>query len=228
MKIESLINTTEIEINNRQWNPYLGISINNKTFTLEYISEFMNWAADRAKDRAAVLVVDIIQRINNEVFNRSKPMAAIEKTFKKADEIFQLCSEAYSSLPPEKKERIVIVEWPDIMHDETFRFNSRILNSAFEQNLRFKEVLIAITRRNLGEITARLDEQQIESLSRYLLYELPEIFAGFHYDGIYFNLNVYPGKISSIYTELFEQECFIPIYDQLHIPGKIAMIEAYN
>ncbi len=39
IKLETLINTTEIEINNRQWNPYLGISINNKTFTLEYISE---------------------------------------------------------------------------------------------------------------------------------------------------------------------------------------------
>ncbi len=228
MKIESLINTTEIEINNRQWNPYLGISINNKTFTAEYISEFMNWAAERAKDRAAVLVVDIIQRINNEVFNRSKPMPAIEKALKKADEILQLCSEVYATLPREKKERIIIVEWPDIMYDDTFRYNSQILNRAFEQNLELREALVAITRRNLGEITARLDEQQIGSLSHYLLHELPEIFAGFLHDGIHFNLNVYPGKISSIYTELLGQECFIPIHDQLRIPGKIAIIEAYN
>lgn len=228
MKIESLINTTEHDINNRQWNPYLGISINNKTFTLEYITAFMNWAADRAKDCAAVLVVDVIQRINNEVFNRSKPLAAIERTFKKADEILQICSEAYATLPSEKKERIVILEWPDIMRDETFLFNSQIVKSAFEENQHFKEVLTGITRRNLGEITARLSEQQIESLSHYLLYELPEVFAGFHHDGIHFNLNVYPGKISSIYTELLDQDCFKPIYDQLRIPGEIALIEAYS
>jgi len=228
MKIETLINTTEVEINNRQWNPYLGISINNKVFTLEYISAFMDWATDRSKDGVAVLVVDIIQRINNEVFNRSKPMVAIEKAFKKSDEILQICTEAYSKLPTEKKERIVIVEWPDVIQDEVFCLNSQILNSAFELNQRFREVLISITRRNLGEITARLDEQQIKSLSHYLLNELPEIFAGFHHNGIHFNLNVYPGKISSIYTELFEQECFKPIYDQLCIKGKIALVEAYQ
>lgn len=228
MQIESLINTTEVEINNRQWNPYLGISINNKAFTLEYITEFMDWATDRSKDCAAVLVVDIIQRINNEVFNRSKPMAAIEKALKKGDEILQICTKAYSTLPTDKKDRIKIIEWPDVMQDKTFRYNSNILKSAFEQNKRFKEVLISITKRNLGEITARLDEQQIESLSQYLLNELPEIFAGFHHEGVHFNLNVYPGKISSIYTELFEQEYFKTIYDQLCITGKIAMVEAYQ
>jgi len=60
------------------------------------------------------------------------------------------------------------------------------------------------------------------------LNELPEIFAGFHYDGIHFNLNVYPGKIFSIYTELFEQEFFKPIYEQLCITAKIAIVEAYQ
>jgi len=153
MKIESLINTTEAEIYNRQWNPYLGVSINNKVFTLEYISEFMNWATEQAKDCAAVLVVDIIQRINNEVFNRSKPIAAIEKALNKGDEILQICTTAYSSLSTEKKDRIKIIEWTDVVQDETFLWNSKILNRAFEQNLRFKEALISITKRNLGEIT---------------------------------------------------------------------------
>jgi tRNA-dependent cyclodipeptide synthase len=228
MNIKSSINTTEEEINNGQWNPYLGISINNKAFTPEYISAFMNWAADRSKEGVAVLVVDIIQRINNEVFNRSKPMAAIERALKKSDEVLQICTEAYSKLPARKKERISIIEWPDVMQDETFRFNAQILNSAFEQNRKFREMLIAITRRNLGEITARLDEQHIALLSRYLLNELPEVFAGFHHGGIHFNLNVYPGNMSSIYTGLLEQDCFKPIYDQLRIPGEMAIAEAYQ
>jgi len=228
MRIESLINTTQVEIDGLQWNPYLGISINNKIFTTEYIFEYMNWAAEKARDRAAVLVVDIIQRINNEVFNRCKPMAAIEKTFRRADEILQMCNDAYRALDGEKKEKIVILEWPDIMYDEMFQFNSKILNAAFEENQKFKETLIAITRRSLGEITNRLDEQQIETLSHYVLYELPEIFAGFNHNGTHYNLNVYPGKISAIYTDLFEQECFKPIYSRLQLVGKIAIIEAYK
>lgn len=227
MKIASLINTTESAVNSRQWNPYLGISINNKAFTPEYISGFMAWAAARSKDGVAVVVVDIIQRINNEVFNRSKPMAAIEKTFKKSGEILQVCAAALSGLSAGEQERIVIIEWPDVMQDETFRLNARVFSRAYEQNRSFKDFLIAITRRNLGEITSRLDEKQIEALSRYVLCELPEVFAGIHHKGIHYNLNVYPGKISSIYSELLQQEWFKPIYDQLRIAGKVALAEAY-
>lgn len=228
MRIESRINTTEREILDRKWNPYLGISINNKIFTRDYIADFMNWAAERAGVSAAVLVVDIIQRINNEVFARAKPMAAIEKAFKKADEILQLCMDAHAQLPPEKQKRIVIVEWPDVVQDENFCFNARILNNAFEANPRFKDALISITRRNLGEITNRLDEQQVELLAHYLLNELPEVLAGFHHKGIHYNLNVYPGNLYTTYTELLEQEWFSPIYKQLRLTGEIALAEAYS
>ena len=228
MKLESMINTTELEINNHQWNPYLGISINNKAFTLEYIHASMIWAADRSKDGAAVVVVDIIQRINNEVLGRSKPLPAIEKALRKSDEMLQLCSKAYAKLSAAEQERIIIIEWPDVMQDEIFRRNARILNNAFEQHHKFKELLTSMTRRNLGEITNRLDEEQIESLSNYILNELPEIFAGIHHNGIHYNLNVYPGNMSSIYAEFLAQKWFKPIHDQLCITGEIAIIEAYN
>ncbi len=62
---------------------------------LECIAELMDWGA--------VLVVDIIQRINNEVFNRPTPMAAIKKTLKKEAKLLQICTKAYATLPTEKK-----------------------------------------------------------------------------------------------------------------------------
>ncbi len=227
MRIETLINTDIASIEAREWNPYLGISINNKAFTQEYIYKFMDWAALRSKDGAAVLVVDIIQRINNEILGRAKPLAAIEKAFNRADEVLALCKNAHDSLSPEKKERVVILEWPDIMYDEAFAQNARVFNDAFENETAFRNALIATTRENLGAITGRLDETQIERLTHYALSELPEIFAGFNYKGVHYNLNTYPGKILEIYTRITGLDCFEAIRAKLLIKGKIAIAEAY-
>ncbi len=227
MRIETLINTDNTSVQACEWNPYLGISINNKTFTQEYIYKFMNWAASNSKDGAAVLVVDIIQRINNEILGHAKPAAAIEKAFRRADEILELCKISYDALTEEKKERIIIIEWPDIMYDKIFEHNARIFNDAFEHETKFKNALISITRDNLGAITGRLDEAQIERLTHYVLSELPEIFAGFTYKNIHYNLNVYPGKILEIYTRITGLDCFEAIRGRLLIKGKIALAEAY-
>lgn len=227
MRIETLIGTDEAAIEAREWNPYLGISINNKAFTREYIHKFMDWAAERARDGAAVLVVDIIQRINNEILGRAKPMAAIEKAFRRADEVLALCADALAGLPDAKKKRIAVVEWPDVMYDGAFVHNARVFNDAFERVPEFKNALISITRDNLGAITGRLDERQIEQLSRYVLSELPEVFAGFTFRGIRYDLNVYPGKILNIYVKLTGLECFDDIRGRLIVDGKKSMAEAY-
>lgn len=227
MIIKSFFNTTEQQIDTRQWNPYLGISINNKAFTCDYIAGFMKWALPRSREHAAVVVVDIIQHINNEVFDRSKPISAIEKAFRKADDIHHLCDEARSRLEPHEAERLVILDWTDIVYDEYFQHNLMILKKEYEQNLPFREALQAITRRNLGTIISRMNESQIETLTHYLLYELPELITGFRHEGTHYNLNVYPGKIASIYAELLELDFFHHILAKLRLIGDMASVEAY-
>ncbi len=48
MRIERFFNTSTPEIDGRKWNPYLGISIQNKAFTPEYIADFLRWAAPKS------------------------------------------------------------------------------------------------------------------------------------------------------------------------------------
>ena len=228
MRLDSFFNTTPQEIDEKRWNPYLGISINNKAFTVEYLFEYMDWATDRAKERVAILIVDIIQHINNLVFDRSKPLSAIDKAFRKAEEIRLLCEQARARLSPEKSSRLVMIEWTDIVYDDCFRHNLGILKGEYARNVEFREALTSITRRNLGAIVHRLDDGQIEVLTHYLVNELPELMTGFRYDGIHYNLNVYPGKIASIYAGLMEYDFFKTIYSKLQIIGEIASVEAYQ
>ena len=223
----SYFNTTQSEIDEGRWNPYLGISINNKAFTSEYLFAYMDWATERAKERAAILIVDIIQHINNQIFDRSKPISAIEKAFRKADEIHSLCEHAQSKLPHEKLKKLVILDWTDIVYDEYFQHNLAIIKEEYAQNGAFREALLAITKRNLGTILKRLNEDQIAILNQYLVNELPELITGFRHGGIHYNLNVYPGQIASIYAELLELDFFREIHSRLRIIGKIASVEAY-
>lgn len=223
----SYFNTTESEIDERCWNPYLGISINNKAFTSEYLFAYMDWATERAKERAAILIVDIIQHINNQIFDRSKPISAIEKAFRKADEIHSICDEAKSKLPDEKLEKLVILDWTDIVYDEYFQHNLAIIKEEYTQNEAFREALLEITKRNLGTILKRLNEDQITALNQYLVNELPELITGFRHDGIHYNLNVYPGRIASIYAELLKLDFFRKIHSRLRMIGTIASVEAY-
>jgi len=68
---------------------------------------------------------------------------------------------------------------------------------------------------------------QVETLAQDLLNELPELVTGFRHGGIHFNMNVYPGKIASIYSELRELDCVRPIHARLRLLGEIASLEAY-
>jgi tRNA-dependent cyclodipeptide synthase len=227
MRIVDFFRTDLAEIEARQWNPYLGISIQNKTFTADYVHAFAEWAADRASERVAIVVVDVLQRINNQVLNRSKPMAAIEKAFRKADEVHALCDEALDRLAPGQRGKIVVLDWCDIFDDEYFLHNASVFNTAFAADREFHDFLVGLTRANLGPIVERLDESQVELLATYMLHELPELATGFLHGGIHYNLNVYPGRIASIYADLLAQPFFPGIARQLHTIGKYACIEAY-
>ena len=228
MIIKSYYKTTQAQIEARRWNPYLGISINNRAFTCEYLHSYMKWAACRANTRFAVVIVDIIQHINNQVFDRSKPLSAIEKAFRKADEIRLLCEQAKSKLSTEEANRLVILEWTDLVVDECFAHNLKIFREEYANNEKFKNAIVSITKNNLGTIVKRLNDIELEMLGQYLVNELPELATGFNYDGIHYNLNVYPGNIASIYAELLKMDFFHRILSKIRMIGEIASVEAYS
>ena len=228
MIIKAFVNTSFEEIKSKKWNPYLGVSINNKVFTTEYLTGFINWAKDISKEGSAILIVDVIQHINNQVLNRSKPASALEKSFRKADEIYSMCEQAKLNFDENILQNLIIIDWTDIVYDEYFRHNLAVFKDEFENCQAFREALLTITKNNLGDIVYRFKKDEIKMLSQYILNELPELVTGFNYNGIHYNLNVYPGKIASIYADLLKLDFFQQILTKLKIIGEIASIEAYT
>lgn len=227
LRIASCFQTTPEEVDSGRWNPYLGISINNRAFTPAYLDAFLQWAVPRSRDKVALVLVDILQRINNQVLDRSKPFAAIEKAFRKADELRSLCNGVLERLDSRSRDRVHLLEWPAIMDEQYFLHNLRLFTAVFQQDPAFREALMELSRQNLGAIAGRLGLEQLEQISHYILYELPELVTGFVFDGIHFNLNVYPGMIFKVYKQLQKQACYARIEPDLRIIGPFASVEAY-
>lgn len=226
MEFKDIFNATPETIASRQWNPYLGISINNKYFTPENIAAFAAWGAEHCRDGFALLVVDILQRINNQVFEKAKVEKAVSKAFRQSDTILDACRAAVASLPAGQRDKIVILEWPDIM-DTTYCHNTRIVLDSFKENEEFRNYIVRSVTDNLGTIVNRLDQEQRITLCDYILYELAEFMCGFVHKGIHYNLCVYPGSITGLTRELLQQEFFQKIYAKLIQHGPVAHAEMY-
>lgn len=226
MQFKDIFNATRESIETKEWNPYLGISVKNKYFTPENIAAFTSWGGDRAKEGFALLVVDIPQRINNEVFDKSCPEKALDKAFRQSDIILDSCRKAVEALPDEKRDRCVILEWPDIM-DSVYRGNTRLIFDVFRENEPFRDYIVKSVSENLGSIINRLDEERLLTLCHYILYEISEFLCGFVSDGIHYNLCAYPGPITTLTRDLLRQDFFQPIHARLASHGPVAHAEIY-
>jgi isocitrate dehydrogenase len=68
MDIRKYIGTNKKEVESKEFNIYIGISIRNKYFNSEKIKKYINWALDNTKEKIAILIADKIQRFNDKVF----------------------------------------------------------------------------------------------------------------------------------------------------------------
>lgn len=226
MEMKDIFNTTREAIESGQWNPYLGISVNNKYFTPEAIAAFASWGARHSRDGFALLVVDILQRINNEVFDKSNVEKAMSKAFRQSDAILDACRKAVEALPAAEREKVVILEWADIV-DPAYSRNTRLIFENFEKNEAFRDYVVKAVTGNLGGIVDRLNQERRLTLCNYVLYELSEFLCGFTRQGVHYNLCVYPGAIAFLTRDLLRQDFFQPIYAQLTRFGVVAHAEMY-
>lgn len=226
MRYADIFNTTPEEITARTWNPYLGISVRNRYFTQEAITEYARWGAAHAKERFALLVVDIIQRVNNEVFEKAPVGKAFERALRQSDPIREYCQNAVASLPPEQRGKVVIIEWADIV-DETYAWNRELVFEYFDSCREFREYLVNTVSSNLGSIVERLKGGDVETLCQYLLYEIPELICGFMHQGVHFNLCVYPGSLAFLASDLMKRDFFLDLFAKMRPLGPMAHAELY-
>lgn len=202
----------------------LGISINNKYFTKDNIHKFIDWMLQNTDGKVCIMIVDTIQAINNEILNHQSKEKALEKAMRDAKKIHNRCKLILDSYSKIEKDRLVIIRWTDINKDPAYVNNLKIIKNEFNQNPKFKEFIIGFVKKQLGDITNRLNTDEITYISDYLLCEIPELLNGINYNNTIYDVCIYPGS----FKELMLGICtFEKLMSKLKIQNKNKFIEIY-
>ena len=141
-----------------------------------------------------------------------------------AKKIHNRCKSVIDNYPKIKKDRLTIIRWTDINTDSVYVNDLKIIKDEFNQNPKFKEFIIYFVKKQLGDITNRLNMDEITYISDYLLCEIPELLNGISYNNTMYDVCIYPGSFKELMQGIFT---FEKLMLKLKIQNKNKFIEIY-
>jgi tRNA-dependent cyclodipeptide synthase len=226
INITNYINTTPEQIELKQHNIYLGISISNHYFSKKNVAEYLTWAIQNSRTTPLILIADELQAYNYQAFYDMNYNKAISTAKNIGDEIHRMSEKVIRTLNQkyEYTKQIPIVHICDIatdMHKE----KQEILEQEFRDNTQFKSEITKIITANLK--TKILTPHQQTLLSKYILAEIP-LQNNMQYNGIQYNLYPYPGTTTGILmNDLAQRRIFPEIANKIDMRIDNAFVEAY-
>jgi tRNA-dependent cyclodipeptide synthase len=226
MKIATFLNTAEKEVLENKFNIFIGISLGNKDFSDETIKEYLQWSLEHTKQDIIVLIPDKIHAINYEVKNHYNKERAMKVAIREGEKVKRKVENILSELNLEKSPIVKIVFWKDI-ESETHKENVAIIKNEFESNSDFHNLILNIVKEAV--LSNRLTDSEYESLANYVLEELPLLITGLNYNGVLYELQLYPGLSSIDYLtiDLQKGDRFPGLTKKLNIKSQRKHLEAY-
>ena len=216
-KIGIIRGSSEEEVKTKQFNIYMGISLENNFFIKENFREYILWALKYTKEMIGVLIADTLHAINYEVKNKENPKIAIRRAVEEGNKFEQMIKEIISGFPLEKQKKIQIIHWDSIKKDDFSEIFIPFFYEEFKKNIKFREKIIKLVKGFVKRDSKKFSEREIEKLCEYVLQELPELFHGFTYKGIYYNCLIHPqdSSFARMIGKIQNKKLFPEFYDKI-------------
>ncbi len=229
MEIKTYLNCSEQEIQSKNFNIFVGISLGNKYFTKDNIKKYILWALENTKDDVLVLIADKNHAINYEVLNGYNPERALQVALRKGIETEESVKKIVRGLPKEKHHLIKVCKWEDARKSSYYQVKIKFFLNEFIGNSKFHDFIIKIIQENLGGKAENLNLEQLEKLAFYVLDELPILLNGVEFEGKIYDLHPYPGlsSLDDLFMSLQTGKMFPKLTKMLEIKNIIAEVEAY-
>lgn len=193
MKIKTIIGATRKEIESKNFNIFVPISLGNKWFTKENIKRYILWALKYSKEDIVVVIADKLHQINIEVKDHYKPERAKRKVERISMKIEIEIMEIVETLRAEEQARIIILRWKNIDQENKYLSMKEEIYSEFHKNKLFREIIVDIVKESVKKLKNRnFNEREILKLSEYVLNELPVFLYGVECNHKLYNLHPYP------------------------------------
>jgi tRNA-dependent cyclodipeptide synthase len=234
MRVESYLNVTPQEIANRHHNIWIGVSLGNAYFTKENLEHYIKWSIENTKDKVLVVIADALQAINFEVLDHRSPERASKKAMKIGDQKETEINEIIATLSHEDRTKVKVVRWKDILTNDTYKKNIKVIKEEFFSNPEFHMFITDIVkfgRQDRSERLSNMTSEELDRLSDYVLYELPHFVDGVQCCGdmLIYTVIPYPGlnKLDELAVGLSNKTMFPTLAEKLNVSHKIGIIEAY-
>ncbi len=225
-KINSVVGTRSSNIENKEFNIFVPISLGNKWFTKENMKQYILWALKYSKNDIIIVIADKLHQINIEVKDHYNVSKAERKVEKIALRIEQDVKSIISNFDYQDKRKIKILRCGDIDNQNKYLFIKKEIYFEFENNKDFRNVITDIVSSALLNIKNRkFYEEEISKLSQYVLNELPVFLYGVEYNKHLYNLHPYPffTKICELVDRIYKGD-FNEFYQKIGKP-KAAIAE---
>lgn len=229
VEIRRYINTSKEDLESKDRNIFIGVSLGNKFFSKDNLREYILWSLANTKDDVLVLIADENQAINYEVLNRYSQARASAVALRRGGEKKQEIEELILQLKQSDQARVHIVTWNTVRANNSYQKNIGAVLQEFETNPEFQKYVLTIIDENIGERTESLSLEEKKKLAGYVLDELPSLLNGVEYQGKLYNLHPYPGLSSFDYLieGLASRRLFPELVEKIHFDGKPAIVEAF-
>ena len=203
---------------NDKYRPFLGISISARPPPLDKSISILKWMLRSSSSLLPILFADEIGKINYRVFGDSEVRASKMVEKNKIIHV-DLWKEALSKFTEKERSRFVFIDWCDIVTPKLIIQQDIIRESFFEQNDLYHAVfpLVSLIIRNAGK-TVTL--QRCLKMAEYVIQELPTLLFGIEFNGINYQMLIYPTffectEMEHLIAELRSQPHYSILRDKL-------------
>lgn len=192
MQLYSIRGGSKEELESKQYNIGIGISLGNKWFSVDNIVALTKWALPYTRERVIIYVADSIHAINVEVRNRITFENALKKVDKLGSDILRQAQLALENqLSPEDFAKITYCKWEDLA-DEKYKEKVNYLNELYTNENDFQKAITSIVKGFTSKESRQFSNADILRLGQYIIEELPEIINRVPMNGIGCDAFVYP------------------------------------
>lgn len=234
MRIETYLNTTREDVEQRAHNIWLGISLGNKYFTAGHMERYIAWALTHTKERVLIVIGDAIQAVNIEVLDGRTPHHALKRARKLGDERHAMISAVIATLPPEQQTQVRLVRFDEVTEAAAYQRNLQVVEEAYARHPAFREEIRSIVRngrRDRSEKIDHLPDERLDRLADYILDELPLYTNGVQVNGeaAVHTLTLYPAMtmLEGLCAGLQQGTRFPEVAAQLDLSNRTGILEAY-
>jgi tRNA-dependent cyclodipeptide synthase len=192
MELHKIRGGNIIDLENKQYNIGVGISLGNKWFTIDNITEEIGWALQNTKDFVLVYVADSIHAINLEVRKRISKERAMRLALDQGSMILlDVKNQVEKIFSKDDTNRIYYANWNNLL-DESYKKKLEYLYSFYLKNEEFKKRIHELVIEYVSREERKFDDEEINKLGTYIIEELPEILCRVSFRDLIIDAYMYP------------------------------------